>query len=871
MKKLLLITLLVFATGALFAQTDGMSYQAVIINPNIQEIPGVDVNGNILPDTMVSIRFTIIDSNNLVEYQEVQTTTTDAYGMINLLIGTVDYDAFTLISWDGTNKDLKVEIDFEGGIRFVDMSRQQLTFLPYASHRNITASGTLDVDGNTVLNGELTVEQPTHLNSTLDVNNNSASNLTGDLTVGGATVIEGTTNLNSSLDVNNKSITKLSGALKVGENYEIDGSNKYDQVASTKLNGALTVVGPTELTGLKTKEIKTNTLIVAQDPLLLTTDPVVLSSSTLDGSNTLNGANDLIGENLLQGVNNLEGINRLTGNNTFKSGDEVGDANTLIGTNILTKGPNTIGNSLTDITTINGILSVETAKQIRITSTLTQNTQADKDINNYPLLIEGGDQGIAIKLKGTAHYDNNFISFWDESGNGVLGRIEGQSTRADLEKDWSFVAEEIRSATTIATGVVNVVIGTIEAVYSTAEVVAAATSSTGCVGFGACVTVPIPSFIVSKAAKTIIKIATAAKIGFDATKVALDIAEYAKSWTDHLGVTFLSGNGDYAEYIPKENISEDFIPGELVGIKNGSVTKDVWGAEKIMIVSTQPIVLGNMPQANNEVNSEKIAFMGQVPVTVIGEVAPGDYILPNVLTSNFARAVHPKDMKTREYKHVAGVVWNIISENSGVSIVNVAVGININDLSEVVSQQEEELNAIRAIADQLQLQMEQSDAVLAQLVPGYAEATGISPNLKSNQHQENTFVHKDEENTGNVIDGTVYGNEIIYFEIPNELLEQGIALARQVTMEAYDDESSINKLLSKYETGALNASTVNAKSGIAKKVKNDLNDNPFWQKMDTNPGYKEEIIQLVKSSVDKAYHTHKKDFNNFNEFKIKKD
>ncbi len=863
MKKIVLIALLIFATGNLIAQTDGLSYQAVIINPNIQEIPGADVSGNILPNATVSIRFTILDANNAVEYQEVQTTTTDQYGMINLLIGIVDHDAFTLISWDGTNKDLKVDIDFNGGSNFVSLSREQLTFLPFASHRNITASGTLKVDEDTFLKGELTVQEPTHLNSTLDVNNNSASNLTGDLTVGGATIIEGTTNLNSSLDVNNKSITNLSGNLNVGEDLEpFPSGEPFDEDATTKLNGALSVVGKSKFTTQETSGpakfnlLDANVLIIRQD---VTKNPLVPASSTL------NGDNKLVGTNLLEGTNDLEGINRLTGNNTFGALDD-NDKNTLIGENILS-GTNTIGSDFSDVTNIKGELSVNTTKQVKITSSL---TGVDSNINSYPLLIEGGNQGIAIKVAGTANKNNDFISFRDANG-GSLGRIEGQTSKADLNVDPNFVAQEAINAGEIATGALSVVVGTVESVFSTVEVVAAATSSTGCVGFGACVTAPIPSFIVSKAAKTIIKVATVVKLVVDAATLTANISLYVDAWTQHLGVTFLSGNGDYAEYIPKENISDDFKPGELVGIKNGLVTKDVWGGEKIMIVSTQPIILGNMPQADNEVNSEKIAFMGQVPVTVIGEVAAGDYILPNILTSDFARAVHPKDMKTRDYKHVAGVVWNIISENSGISIVNVAVGININDLSEVVYQQEEELNAIKAIADQLQIQMEQSDTVLAQLVPGYAEATGISTNLKSNQHQESTFAHKDEENTGNVIDGTAYGNEIVYFEIPDELLKQGIALARQVTMEALDDESSINKLLAQYEADPSKVNTINSKRGIAKKAKKDLNDDPFWQKMDTNPAYKEEILQLVKSSVNKAYHTHKKDMNNFNEFKIRKD
>ena len=42
MKKVLTLTLFLFASLLLFAQTEGISYQAVIVGPDGQEIPGVD-------------------------------------------------------------------------------------------------------------------------------------------------------------------------------------------------------------------------------------------------------------------------------------------------------------------------------------------------------------------------------------------------------------------------------------------------------------------------------------------------------------------------------------------------------------------------------------------------------------------------------------------------------------------------------------------------------------------------------------------------------------------------------------------------------------------------------------------------------------
>ena len=114
-KKLVTLGLFLLFSAITFAQTDGITYQAVIIGPDDLELPGIDSEGNYLPSTTVAIRFTIFESGNLVEFEEIQTTTTDEFGRINLIIGSVNHDDFEKIEWDGTPKDLKVEIDFDGG------------------------------------------------------------------------------------------------------------------------------------------------------------------------------------------------------------------------------------------------------------------------------------------------------------------------------------------------------------------------------------------------------------------------------------------------------------------------------------------------------------------------------------------------------------------------------------------------------------------------------------------------------------------------------------------------------------------------------------------------------------------------------------
>jgi len=87
MKKITLL-LLLFVSTAFYAQSSGISYQAIIYNPNGEVIPGYNNSNSPLANKNICLQFTIIDSASLTEYQEKITVTTDEYGMVNTVIGT---------------------------------------------------------------------------------------------------------------------------------------------------------------------------------------------------------------------------------------------------------------------------------------------------------------------------------------------------------------------------------------------------------------------------------------------------------------------------------------------------------------------------------------------------------------------------------------------------------------------------------------------------------------------------------------------------------------------------------------------------------------------------------------------------------------
>ena len=752
MKHLLTLGLFLFLSIKVFAQTDGISYQAVIISPDVLELPGVDSEENILPVTTVAIRFTIFDSGNQVEFQEVQITKTDDFGRINLIIGAERHDDFERISWDGTPKDLKVEIDFKGGSNFVDMSREQLTFVPYAYHRNITATGTLDVDGDTFLNRELTVNGPTNLHSTLSVNDGNESNLSGDLTVDGAT------NLNSTLDVNNKSTTNLTGALNVGT-----ASGADDVDAPTILNGTLNVVGKTTVADFEAT-----------------------------GQSTFN---ELIANTL-----------------------EVTTSSDLLGTT-----------TITGTTTVSGIVSIESDEQVKVTSTL---NGSDKDITKYPMLIEGGNQGLAIVVSGSRKNENNYVSFWDTTTapnptiSGVTlaapspnmwGRIEGEipsefGENADYLFDQSSLDYDIYDAD------LDLAWAAVDVAVTAADLLSATLDIRPCIGFGVCSTTPGPVDVAFAAAEVII---VAVKLGFakDAQNRANGyLTTYNANKLKFQGVTYASGAGDYAEYLLRDNINEKLTYGDIVGVKGGKVSKHTAGAEKMMVISFKPIVLGNMPQSNRENEYEKVAFMGQVPVKVFGKVNIGDYIIPSGKNDGIGIAIAPSQITSKHVKNIVGTAWTESNNVSGFSLINVAVGLNNNDNHPLVVKLEEQVAEQYAEIDELKNQLANVLVRLSNIEQGHSS----SETHKSEKSAKKSFDESYDDRKFEVIE-TDQG-DVIYWEVTNEDFEKGLKMAEeQMRLDGVDVENHM-----------------------------------FWKKIKSDSSYKYKVLNMVQDKFDKQIHYHKK-------------
>ncbi|MBF9141302.1 autotransporter outer membrane beta-barrel domain-containing protein [Hymenobacter properus] len=618
-------------------------------------------------------------------------------------------------------------------------------------------TGTLSVDRATQLKNTLTVEGATDLNNALRVNNASPTTLSGTLRTVGATQLDntltvaGTTDLNSALRVNNASPTTLSGTLRAVGATQLD--NTLTVTGASALNNTLAVAGATDLnSALRVNNASPTTL----SGTLHTVGATQLDNTlTVTGASALNSTLAVTGASTLNNTLTVAGATRL--NSTLNTTGAANLNSTLV-----------VGGA----TTLNNTLSAK--GQVTIDANV---SGGDGNYAAYPLRVQGSDQGVAIKVNGGRNGSKDFVTFFDNDG--VQGRIEGQTT-SELNSDPEYIYDNSMLAA-------NEAIAIAEEGMALADVAAALASTTPCVGLGVCETVPIPSLIAASVANAVIATANLAI-------ASAEIVTYNTFRQTQIGVTYQSGAGDYAEWLPKASAVEQFHFGDVVGVKGGVISKVTAGAEKVMVISERPIVLGNMPEAGKEANYEKVAFMGQVPVKVIGRVQPGDYVLASGGGNGFGVAKRPGAMEAADYKRIVGIAWSA-SDREGVNHVNVAVGLNTNDIAQLVQSQESKISAQAAEIAALRAQINQTNSALATLVPGFREAMGGNvPAVAAQPAPVVATAPAAAPKLPGLKDGPLAAQPIRYNPLKSADIEAGFALAEKNLRERGTDVSKVNLL-----------------------------------------------------------------------------
>lgn len=143
MKKtfLLLIAAIAIAFSSFAQAPAGFKYQAVIR----------DASSTIITDQSVGIRLSIqqisAGGTAVSVYTETFSPTTNAYGLVNLEIGSgTTTDDFSAIDWTDGPYFIETAVDAAGGTSYVIMGTSQLMSVPYALHATTADSALNDQD-----------------------------------------------------------------------------------------------------------------------------------------------------------------------------------------------------------------------------------------------------------------------------------------------------------------------------------------------------------------------------------------------------------------------------------------------------------------------------------------------------------------------------------------------------------------------------------------------------------------------------------------------------------------------------------------------------------------------------------------------------
>jgi hypothetical protein len=465
--------------------------------------------------------------------------------------------------------------------------------------------------------------------------------------------------------------------------------------------------------------------------------------------------------------------------------------------------------------------------------------------------------GIKVKIDAQVpNNDNEYVRFVT-SNDVVIGRIEGE-TPGEHTNNLGWVADKkaidaevYSSEATEVFAHASYIAAEVDRAMAIAGQVAALASVTFCAGFGWCVTLPIPSLIISAATNLVLTefVKEEAKTDWNNAKKSLarsrEIQRIFNSNSNGtttkvaaggqmVGVAYASGSGDYAEYLPKLNPQQEMLAGQIVGIHQGKISFNTANADNLFVISTQPIVLGNQPERDLD-QYEKAAFLGQVPVWVKGPVHKGDFILPSGNFDGVGIAKVKHEATAQDIAHLVGVAWEA---NLGDTLCQVLAAVGISDgVASVSEDLDNRLTDLERDVDELNTvlksqmrgeKMSLYEAQMQGLIPPL-----IRPTSEIQYLEEAELGDKEMFNY-------VTSDDIIIHEITDEAMEYAFDLAVKEFGRITNGRSNVLKQIDR---------NPELKKTMMAEIKNDINEynDKFIEDLDRYNGLN--VLQPVTTEL----------------------
>lgn len=710
MKKIFFLSVMLLCMIFSFAQhvPQGMKYQAVARN----------LAGNVLANQSITLKINLLTQDNTkttIYYSETHAVTTNQVGLFTLTIGEgkIEKGTFASIPWSTADVWMQVAIKDKGQNDFTTISNSKLLAVPYAFHAGTASQliGSSLLGGNGVgstaaitgipaqvwsLKGNSGVDPTTDRLGTTDAADlvlitNNIERLrilaNGDVRVQGVIQERNTT---QSTSITNGAVIVDGGVgiaknLNVGGDFKVNGSTSIKNLATTNLyvkgdsTGFIATIENTNSEdgdGLKIKLGKvhplwngttydtiTNPVIDAFQPQIDLIKGWVSSGKTVQGSDILtlfSSTGELIGGALCQLTNYI----------TPKLNSSLGlPLNLATPINTALKLPWKIDS------VINSALNLpyNLASPINSGLGLPYKIADATVIPGLPDLIIPGIPAGSLTIPGIPTNALTIPAIPQIDCSGLpqikIPVIKTESVTNSLTKNNEFIKFVDKDDRQV--GVIR--------------------------------SQSIANFKDDHFSQAYVFHLVSAVGGIDIARGFLSIlSELNQLATDYnnLGVEYISGHGDYAEWMERSDNQEEISAGDIVAVKGGKITKNLAGAEQIMAVSTAPIVNANMPQQDKVALGNSIAFMGQIPVKIIGEVTTGDFIVAKGNIAGYGVAIKSSNMTAEDFRLVVGRAWETIN-GDGPKMVNTLVGVQNNDFLKIIERYqqkfesaEERLNAI---------------------------------------------------------------------------------------------------------------------------------------------------------------------------------
>jgi hypothetical protein len=719
MKKIVLLILGIFTGYAMIqAQAPGfLNYQGVARN----------AVGNVISNKTIALRLTIHDGSatGTSVYSETRTVTTNPFGLFNVQIGSSGASSqtgsVTNLAWLTGNKFIQVEIDPNGGSAFMNVGTTQLASVPFSLYSN--QSGDIVLPFSKSQGENVSLFKITNSGNNA---NSAAFEGVSQSTSANAFAIKGTAPSGIGIYGTSTTGTGLYGQSTSGKALRTQGALQFNGIGE-----ALNKVLATDASGNATWQNAASVGIVSGSGTLnylskwSPNGTAVGNSQLFDNGTNMSIAGPInpayklnmsgrlrvaasaddsaiaIFENTSGGVNSDGIIIKLGRTHGAWNGSSYANV-----TNPITQGAETQVNQIR-----NWIYGVEDFSWTQLINMMPSQYLVGTVCNLTNLITSKLNDALNLPFE-IGPYSTPSIHIWNETeifggvSFGEIGSVPSISIPA-LNIPSRQVIPRItampRFPTVNCTGLPTLVLPT----FVFTDVSNSLSNKNEFISFvdkdnrqlGAIKATSIQDFSYNYFDGQKLLDLAAEFVGIDIVddfmSIISGVSEMVGAYNS-IGVEYTSGHGDYAEWLQRTDPKEEIGYGDIVAVKGGKITKDLAGAEQIMAVSKNPIVLGNVPDKAKTGLGNNIAFMGQIPVKIMGAVMAGDYIIAKGGITGYGVAVHAKDMTVEDYKLVVGRSWDT-NEKAGPKMVNTVVGVHNNDFLNIVGNLQQRLKAIEAM------------------------------------------------------------------------------------------------------------------------------------------------------------------------------